>query len=179
MPDTDLVVELMTDASSDVRFQALYAAHRADLLRYAIRRIDPDLADDIVSEVFLIAWRRFDEIPSAPLPWLYGVARKVLANQRRSRDRLARLIRRSADNAEIAGTFDDLEASVISSATFVAAFDRLSDDDREVLALVAWEGLGAREIGQVLGCSTTAVGMRVQRARRRLRTQLKIEDEEN
>jgi RNA polymerase sigma-70 factor (ECF subfamily) len=172
-------VGLMTDTSYEVRFRALYAAHRPDVLRYVQRRIDPDLADDVVSEVFLIAWRRFDEMPSAPLPWLYGVARKVLANQRRSKDRLAQLIRRTASDAERTGTFVDLETLVISSAAFAAAFDRLSDDDREVLALVAWEGLGARDIGQVLGCSTTAVGMRVQRARRRLRMQLKIENEEN
>jgi RNA polymerase sigma factor (sigma-70 family) len=174
-------VEVATEGRTAQRFEALFAAHRVDVLRYVFRRVRPDVAEDVVSEVFLIAWRRQSEVPSNALPWLYGVARKVLANQRRSTDRRTGLALRAAAQGPAVhdGRAADPESAVVSSLAFAAAVSRLSDDDREVISLVAWEGLSARDIGVVLGCSAPAVAMRLQRARRRLRAHLQAEQEGN
>ena len=76
------------------RFRALFAAHRSAVLAYARRRVDPDAAADVVAETFLVAWRRLDAVPDDALPWLYGVARKVVGNQRRAQRRSQALVER-------------------------------------------------------------------------------------
>ena len=72
------------------RFEAIFAAHYGDVHRYALRRAEPPLAEEIVNETFLVAWRRFDDVPDEPLPWLYATAGHVLANRRREATRHAR-----------------------------------------------------------------------------------------
>ncbi len=72
---------------SRVQFEQLYRQHAGAVLAYARRRTTQEAADDAVAEVFLIAWRRVDDVPAEPLPWLLGVARRVLANQRRGERR--------------------------------------------------------------------------------------------
>jgi RNA polymerase sigma-70 factor, ECF subfamily len=171
----------VVQAVAEERFRTLYEAYYLAVFRYARRRISADLAADAASEVFLVAWRHLPEVPPDPLPWLYAVARRVVANQRRGAARFGRLPDRVFANAattsahKVAG----VEETVTSSMAFAAAFNRLSDDDREVLGLVAWEGLGARDAAMVLGCSVTAVTMRLHRARRRLRAALESIAEEN
>jgi DNA-directed RNA polymerase specialized sigma24 family protein len=79
------------------RFDDLYRTHYLPVLRYARRRADPDTAGDVVAETFLIAWRRLDSLPAQQadvLPWLFGVARRVLANAERSRRRASRVTER-------------------------------------------------------------------------------------
>ncbi|QKG24503.1 RNA polymerase sigma factor [Actinomadura verrucosospora] len=153
------------------RFERVYAAHRARILGYALRRTaDPQDAADVLAETFLIAWRRLDDVPpgDAAKPWLYGVARRVLANHHRGERR------RSALVGDLAGQLrTDLAAHRPAApegdlAAIAAAFGELSDDDRELLALVGWEGLDRAEIAAVLGCSRNAVRIRLHRARRRL-----------
>jgi RNA polymerase sigma factor (sigma-70 family) len=157
------------------RFEELYAAHRAQILGYALRRTpDPQDAADVLAETFLIAWRRLDDVPGGAEArlWLYGVARRVLANHHRS----AR--RRSALNLDLAGRLrSDLAAHRVpehdGDLTAVAgAFRDLPDGDRELLALVGWEGLDHGEIATVLGCSRNAVRVRLHRARRRFAREL-------
>jgi len=150
------------------RFGAVFDACYAPLQAYARRRTAPADADDLVAEVLTVAWRRLDDIPAgAELPWLYGVARRVLANQRRAAGRRSRLADRLAGAAERAPAggpdrYDEV----------LAALARLRSDDREVLRLAAWEGLGPADLAIVLGCSTNAAALRLSRARRRLRAQL-------
>jgi RNA polymerase sigma factor (sigma-70 family) len=154
------------------RFRAIYEANYAAILGYALRRCaDPDDAADVVSETFLVAWRRLEALPvdDARL-WLYGTARRVLSNQRRGSrrrrqlgDRLREDLRRAAPAAlEVEGRL----------ASVAAAFSRLSFRDREAIALAAWEGLDAAELGQTLGCTPTAARIRLHRARARLRRYL-------
>jgi RNA polymerase sigma-70 factor (ECF subfamily) len=140
------------------------------VLGYAIRRTgDRAAAEDAVSDTFLIAWRRLDAVPVDALPWLLGVARKVLANQRRAAGRRAPdgpLIPLDAvaevdPGASIADLVADRQA-------FAAAFAALSPSDREVLALVGWDGLSAREAATVLDCKPATFHLRLHRARRRL-----------
>src|SRR5690349_2297482 len=67
-------------------FTALYSAHYPQVVRYALRRLaDPDTAAELAQEVFVVAWRRRVEVPDRQLPWLYGVARRLLANHWRAR----------------------------------------------------------------------------------------------
>lgn len=153
------------------RFAELFdAGHRA-LLAYAVRRIaDPADAADVVAETYLVAWRRIDEVPDGDdvRPWLFGVARRVLANFRRGERRrlaLAERLRTHVDDivpppAEPGGS--DVER----------ALARLGTDDQEVLRLVAWEELARDEIALVLGVSRATVRVRLHRARRRLAEQL-------
>ncbi len=161
-------------AGAEDRFSRLYDAHYRDILAYALRRaVGPDRAADAVAETFLIAWRRLDEVPpdgEARL-WLFGVARRVLANQRRGAQRRDALVERlAAEIATIQVTHPDAaEVPGSGSLTDVGrAFRTLSERDREVLTLVGWEGLGNQEVATVLGCTHTAARIRVHRARRRL-----------
>ena len=153
------------------QFQALYAANYHRVLGYALRRADRDDAADVVAETFLVAWRRLDEVPAgdAARLWLYGTARRVLANQRRARRRRKRLAERVRSQAILGTEAGPADPAVNGAA---AAFARLRPDDRELLALVAWEGLDAGEIGQVVGCSRNAARIRIHRARRRFAREL-------
>lgn len=147
------------------RFEALFEAHHRALLAYAARRC-PSLTDaeDVVADVFLVAWRRLGDVPAGEeaLPWLYGVARRTVANQRRSTNRRTNLQARLEQTVErpVAIATPDAEPALDVLA-------RLSDDDQELLRLVAWEELSHAEIAQVLDISVNAVAIRLHRARGR------------
>jgi RNA polymerase sigma-70 factor (ECF subfamily) len=154
------------------RFEALYAANHAPILGYALRRTaNPDDAADILSETFLTAWRRLDELPlgdDARL-WLYGVARRVLANYYRGERRRSALADRL--RTELASSYVATELGG-ESAKIIEALRRLPPQHRELLTLNAWEGLDYGEIAAVLGCSRNAARIRLHRARIRLAAEL-------
>src|SRR6185436_16829291 len=108
-----------------------------EVWRYLKRRTADD-HEDLTTEVFLVAWRRRDELPHEPLPWLYGVARKVLANHRRGGDRREALATKAAAHAEL--SVPDVAEAAGLRADLVRALAALSDRDRELVLLVAWEG---------------------------------------
>lgn len=155
---------------SESGVEGAFEAYQADVLAYARRRVAADLADDAVAETFAIAWRRRDEMPEPPLLWLYGIARGVVSNQRRSEKRRTRLVDRLA--LEPAPVADDPAGLVSDRIGLAQAFDALDEDDQELLMLVAWEGLGPRQGARVLGCSAGAFRVRVHRARRNLERML-------
>lgn len=162
----------MSISSSDreERFRGIYAANFDALLGYALRRVDrPEDAADIVSDAFLVAWRRLSEVPAGEDArlWLYGVARRTLANHRRGNRRRIALGERLGQ--ELATVVPDHCHAVVEREAVAAALARLADRDREVLELAAWEGLQPREIAQVLGISDIAVRSRLSRSRARLR----------
>ncbi|GAA4620523.1 RNA polymerase sigma factor [Actinoallomurus vinaceus] len=148
-------------------FAAVYERNYRSLLGYALRRChSPDDAADVVAETFATAWRRADDLPPGDEArlWLYGVARRVLANHRRGERRHA--IKTAMLRDELAT--EPTASSEAPDGTPVAqVFRDLPDRDRELLALVAWEGLGNAEIAKVLGCSRNAVSIRLHRARKR------------
>jgi RNA polymerase sigma factor (sigma-70 family) len=146
------------------RFEHLFRATYPAVRGYALRRTSPDAAQDAVAETFLVAWRRFDEVPEDALPWLFGVARRVLANQRRASGRGEALQRRLAATAQP----ESLEEHVTESEVVHAALARLSERDREALMLVAWHGLSGKRAARAAGCSRAAFDVRLHRARRRL-----------
>ena len=158
--------------SDEERFGAVYDAHRDAAYAYALRRVGVDTAADVVAEVFLVAWRRRGELPVRPLPWLYRVARKTVANQCRSADRYLRLAARIRERAPVPGVAaaGGVEAAVVTSRTIAAAFARLSADERELLGLVAWEGLTARDAATVSGCGCFRCAVNTFRRLRQSRT---------
>jgi len=159
------------------RFRRLYSEHFDRLLGYALRRVDrAEDAADIVSDTFLVAWRRLDDVPDddeARL-WLYGVARRTLANHRRGDGRRTSLGERLRH--DLATSVPDHASGVTEAETVRAAMHRLADRDREVLELAAWEGLEPREIAEVLGISAIAVRSRLSRSRARLRVVMGEDD---
>ncbi|MEA2001742.1 MAG: sigma-70 family RNA polymerase sigma factor [Actinomycetota bacterium] len=162
-------------AHSDLRLRRLFETHRLAVLAYCMRRAARWDAHDAAAEVFVVAWRRIDDIPDgdAALPWLYGVARRVLANIHRSERRRHRLYNRLASKTD-AGV-EQTELQVVRRAEDQRVLDaasQLPEADREVLFLSAWEGLSHREVAEVLGMSETASRKRLERARRRLEKEL-------
>ncbi|WP_238007964.1 sigma-70 family RNA polymerase sigma factor [Dactylosporangium sp. AC04546] len=142
-------------------FRGVYARHYPDVVRYGVRRTDAlAAAEELAQEVFLVAWRRRWEVPDRTLPWLYGVARRLLANHRRG------MGPPTVPLPDTAGA--DPHEPVAALLDVRAALGRLSDDDQEILRLVAWEQLTAGEAAVVLGCGATAAKVRLHRARRRL-----------
>jgi len=149
------------------RFDELFAAYRSDIVAYCTwRAASSSDAEDAVAEVFLIAWRRLDDVPDgdAARVWLYATARRVLANQYRSRRRRIAL----QDRLEgVAAEAHDWAA--ITDGVVHEALRRLSPRDREVLLLAEWEGLTPSQISTVLDCPNVTARGRLHRARRRFR----------
>lgn len=161
--------EAMSTPDSDSRFTALFERHHNEVLAYCTRRIPRVEADDVTAEVFAVAWRRIDEVDWETVrPWLYGIARRVLANRWRSLDRRSRLTKKVFGLAAIASEAPDMV--VIrreQDAEVIDALNRLKATDREVLTLAAWEELNAAEIATALGITTSAAEQRLHRAKRR------------
>jgi RNA polymerase sigma-70 factor (ECF subfamily) len=154
----------MDDDARRVRLEELFASYSADVLAYARRRTDVSTADDVLSEVFVVAWRRLEEIPASdPLPWLLACARRVLANHRRGERRRAAFIERLA--VEAVTTEGPVE---LPDRGLARALASISEQDREVLLLVAWEELSAEQAASVIGCSRPTFSVRLHRARKRL-----------
>ena len=151
-------------SSPEDRFSALFERTHVALLGYAVRRVaDPADAADVVAETFLVAWRRLDDVPLGDdaRPWLFGVARRVLANHYRGERRRVALADRLRDSLHEA-----LPPPQVHEASPVeVALERLPDDDRELLRLLAWEELAREEIAVAMGLSRGAVRVRLHRAR--------------
>jgi RNA polymerase sigma-70 factor (ECF subfamily) len=153
-------------------FERLYEQHAPAVKAYALRRADPSVADDVVAEVFTVCWRRLQDVPSDPLPWLLGVARRVLSTQRRSASRGERLRERLASAEPGGPPADDppepSDKRHPDPASLAAELQRLKAADQELLLLIAWEGLSPSQAAQALGISPAAARVRLHRLRRRL-----------
>ena len=148
------------------RFEQLFDEHVGAVSAYVLRRTNAADVDDAVAETFLVAWRRLDELPANAKPWLFGVARRILANQRRAAGRRTALVDRLGGERRTGAVATNGDPPVL------AALARLGPSDREILMLTAWDGLAPEEAARVLGCSRSAAKVRLYRARRRLRTAL-------
>jgi RNA polymerase sigma factor (sigma-70 family) len=148
------------------RFTGVFRSYHARVLAYARRRVAQDVASDVVADTFLAAWRHLDRLPADPLPWLYRAASFEIARQRRQQRRDVRL--RDMASAPPRPVESDFAGDVVWNERWKQAFALLSERDREVLRLVAWEGLEPNQAAVVLACSTVAFKVRLHRARRRL-----------
>lgn len=159
----------MSDNSREERFRSLYDAAYPRIMAYAARRVrSPDDALDVVSETFVTVWRRLDDVPDdeGAIAWIYGVARRVLANHYRGDDRKQRLSERLRSTRRIG---EALEPDFTAVHDALAA---LSTQDRELLQLIAWDELDNAEAAPVLGVSPGTVAVRLHRARTRLAKEL-------
>jgi DNA-directed RNA polymerase specialized sigma24 family protein len=143
------------------QFEHIYREHQKAVRAYVRRRAPEAVVDDVVSETFVVCLRKIERVPPEPLPWLYAVARKTLANERRKRERLA-----PSQGLPVAGP------QPVGDGVLANAFNRLSEEDREVLRLVAWEGLSLADTATALGCSGVACRVRYHRAKSRLASRL-------
>lgn len=163
----DIQQEVTPDPVRRARFEAIAEQVFQPLQRYLRRRAIAADAEDALSEVMLTLWRRLDDAPEGEvLPWCYGIARRTLANQRRGQTRQLRLVSRMEAQPRSLTAPDPADAG--PDAELTEALDSLSEDDREVLRLWAWEQLHPREIAPVLGVSVNAATLRLSRARGRL-----------
>jgi RNA polymerase sigma-70 factor, ECF subfamily len=146
-------------------FERLYEEHWTAVLGYCRRRASAEVADEVLNETFLIAWRRLDDVPRDARTWLIGVARKVLANHWRGERRRQALTDRLAATEwrPVAPREEPADADALRRA-----LSELSEPDREALMLVYWDGLSPTQAAAVLEASPAAVRVRLHRARRRL-----------
>ena len=151
-----------------VRFNTLWEAYAGRVLAYATRHVGPDDAQEVVSETFLIAWRRLADVPGTPLPWLLVVARNTVANHRRSRYRGAAVQGELARLQQAAGPATGADVTATERALALSRLAALTPKEREALLLVSWDGLDPAEAAQVAGCTVAAFHVRLHRARRRL-----------
>jgi RNA polymerase sigma factor (sigma-70 family) len=146
------------------RFEALFERWHPEVRAYVLRRAPQAIVEDVVSETFLVAWRALDSVPEEPLPWLYGVARRTLANHRRGRLRSAalstRLMRTLVPPSEQEAPVSEEVEPRLRDALLA-----LTVREREALLLVAWEGLSPAQAASALGCSSAAFRVRLHRAR--------------
>ncbi|WP_354697373.1 sigma-70 family RNA polymerase sigma factor [Paraconexibacter sp. AEG42_29] len=146
----------------------LYQAHAVAVRAYALRRSSPADADDACAEVWAIVCRRPERVPEDAAPWLFGTARRVLANQRRGHRRLAALRERMARDVPA-----DIDPPAIpGDHALAAALAALSPSDRELLMLIAWEELTPAQAAAALGLRTGTLAVRLHRARTRLSAEL-------
>ncbi len=162
---------MVVRSGQETRFDRIFDRHHDAVQRYCLRRLPWHEVNDVVAEVFLVAWRRIDEAPeSRELPWLYGIAKNVIRNAHRARHRQERL--RTKVSAQ-GGLTSEPSAEVhvvrnVEEQTVLDALATLRHADQELLRLKCWEQLSNGEIAAVLGVSTHAVDMRINRARGQL-----------
>ena len=146
----------------------LFAQHASVVYRYCRAQLTKEEAEDVTSEVFIVAYHKASQIPAdAAKAWLLGVARKLMANHHRSAKRRRALAYKISLNAPSAA-LPDLAGSVARADLARQAMARLSQRDREVLWLAATENLSLTELGKALGVSAKGAHMRLTRARQHL-----------
>ena len=159
-----------------MRFRALFEAHHRELHAYCLRRLPVEDANEAASEIFLVAWRRAENVPAddTALLWLYGVARNVVRNWQRGGRRQLRLVARTGSMAEPGA--EGPEVQIIRNEEHqevLAAIASLRDDDQELVRLKIWEGLSNDAVGTILGISDRGVEARYTRAIKKLHKILK------
>jgi RNA polymerase sigma-70 factor (ECF subfamily) len=172
MPHIDEAVSHATRDERTTRFENLYRETASSVYGYCLRRGARELADDVVDDVYLVAWRKLDDVPRDALPWLFATARRVLANHRRSRQRQAALVDQLMSDARPLSPPADL-------SPVMEALRTLRPAEQELLLLVAWDGLSTRQAAEALGCSAVAARVRLHRVRRRLAAALSTLERES
>ncbi|MHA5054538.1 RNA polymerase sigma factor [Streptomyces sp. SD15] len=154
----------------DQRFRDVYEECYPRVLAYAASLVGRQVGEDITSETFTVAWRRVRDIPQPALPWLLGVARNLVRELRRRNGHQYALAAEEAQRISSGARTDigDVAADVTDRETALQALACLADADRELLTLIAWHGLSAKQAARVLGCTTATLTVRLHRARRRL-----------
>jgi RNA polymerase sigma-70 factor (ECF subfamily) len=152
-------------------YEQLYRAHAHAVYAYCLRRTTTDEAKDAMADVFVVAWRRFEDMPKGDgaLPWLYGVARNVLSDKQRSARRRDRLFVRAVSNFE--ASVPGPEAQIVRRSEHedvISALGRLPEKDREIVLLVQWEGISREKVAEMMYLSRSAIDKRIAKAYERM-----------
>ncbi|WP_433604910.1 RNA polymerase sigma factor [Prescottella agglutinans] len=163
--------------TDEVRFTEMYRLLYRRVRAYAGRRAPDQIAQEAADEAFLIAWRKLDQLPADPLPWLLVATRHALSEHRRREDKQLVLIEWASSGSPLSPpTAPAADDEALERLSVLAALETLPEQDRETLMLTVWDGLSYRQSAEVVGCSTTAFAVRHHRARRRLSAALAIQD---
>ncbi len=156
-------------------FERTYSIHFRDIASYVVRRVPRDEVEVVVVNVFVVAWRRFERVPAPPDDrlWLFGLARRCVAEHTRSRARQGRLRAKLADE-EFSVEATSSSAPDPRHDLVLTAMAKLKTLDRECLQLVLWDELSHADAAAVLGCSVNAFELRYQRARNRVRDDIDV-----
>jgi RNA polymerase sigma-70 factor (ECF subfamily) len=151
-------------------FEALFRDTRAPLLDYLTRRTRSEDAADLLAEVFLIAWRRRADLPRGDERrlWLFGVARRLLAEHHRIAWKWTGVGGGAGDSAAPESVVRDDEPRDRRDEAVRRALESLSDLDRELVTLTTWENLSPAEAARVVGIAAGTARVRLHRARARL-----------
>jgi RNA polymerase sigma-70 factor (ECF subfamily) len=159
----------VTDPDAAKEFTVLYAANHRRVYAYTVARAGTAFADEVVAETFLVAWRNFPKMPRATaLPWLLGVARNVIRERNRSEGKQRAVVAEMLAWAADEFAEPDLADGVAERSAVLTALTGLSENDREALTLIAWDGLSPSAAARVVNCSTPTFLVRLHRARKRL-----------
>jgi RNA polymerase sigma-70 factor (ECF subfamily) len=171
---TDDASVIMRSRHEPEAFSALFTRHAATIQRYVTRRLGPDVADDVVADTFLLAFRQRDSYNPAradALPWLYGIATNLIGRHRRDEVRLYRALARTGADGVTAPFTDQVDSAVtasMASRRLAAALARLPAAYRDPLLLFVWGDLSYEETAIALGVPKGTVRSRISRARARL-----------
>jgi RNA polymerase sigma-70 factor (ECF subfamily) len=160
------------------RFERIYVDHYDAVLRYCLRRSSREQAMDATAETFVVAWRRRADLPiGRELPWLYGVARRVLANQRRAANRYQSAVTRLRVVASQPNDGPDIQVvQRQETGDVMAALSRLAVSDQEIIRLAGWEELDREELAVATDSTPNAVTKRLNRALDHLAHELGVEE---
>jgi RNA polymerase sigma factor (sigma-70 family) len=161
---------MASNESPRERFEAVFREHHAAVRAFARRRVPAEAVDDVVSETFLVAWRRIDRLGEDPLPWLLGIARNAVGTERRGNNRRLRLWTKA--QAGYRANVDPIDATPAEDSRVLSTLARMSERDREALTLIAWDDLTPAQAAAVLGMPANRFRVRLHRASRRLRSAL-------
>lgn len=156
----------MVDDRAQQQLTELWVSHADTVRRFARRRVHEAEVEDVLAETFAVAWRRIEQVPDHALPWLYAVARNVIGTRMRSRGRSQALLDKVA--GQPVTDVQSAEADALERVHLAQAWSHLTEAEREVIALVAWEGLTSSEAATVMQCQPSTFAVRLLRARRRL-----------
>ncbi len=158
-----------TSAEREARLRSLFEQYASRVLAYAVRQVDAAAAQDVVGDVYLLAWRRIDEVPDPALAWLLVAARNTIHNRRRSTARQQRLAAQLGALERSLAPANGADDIALERRSMLAALLQLSSTEREALLLTAWDGLTIADAAVVAGCSRHGFEMRLHRARSELR----------
>lgn len=171
LPDVEIVVASLSEPE---RFAEIFERHFAAIHGYLVRRAGVSSADDLASQVFVVAFERRASVradSTSVRPWLYGIATNLLRNDARAERRRLFALARLQNGSEHLSTLPESDATA-DRGRIASLLAKLDPDHRDALLLHVWEELSYAEIALALGIPAGTVASRIARSRKRLRMAL-------
>ncbi|MGI9648142.1 MAG: RNA polymerase sigma factor [Acidimicrobiia bacterium] len=161
-----------------IGFERFYREYANTVYSYCLRRVSAEEAKDAMADVFVVAWRRWGAVPEgdAAIAWLYGVARNVLRERRRSVRRRGRLVEKVAAQPELVAAGPEVQVvRMAENEAVLAALGRLPERDREMILLIEWEGLSREQVAAMMSVTRAAIDKRMTRAYKKMARSLRLD----